>query len=288
MMRHLSLVLLMGVLGCPDVGLVGTQFPLYVAGTDIAEPVVAMGDVSVTIDRADLAFGPLYLCAGATAGDLCDTARYEWLDSVVVDTTLSESVMVGELSGTTGTVRSWMYDLGFSSQLTRDDPFVLQAAKELGDASFILEGTAVVEGLALPFSVTVPIQQTEDTELGVPVIRKGSSDSFYREIDTSEQSLLVRFDSSAWITGMDFRSFVSDDTCTNEGPAMVCEGATEHICEDETIVSSRDCSSLNQVCVASLGCQDRLTIEEGSEAYRSLRNALNSGERPSFTWDYKQ
>ena len=87
---------------------------------------------------------------------------------------------------------------------------------------------------------------------------------------------------------MDFRSFVTTETCTNEGPAVVCEGATEHTCENETVLSSRDCSSLNQVCVASLGCQDRLTIEEGSEAYRSLRNALISGERPSFTWSYKQ
>ena len=83
-----------------------------------------MGDVSVTIDRADLAFGPLYLCAGATAGDLCDTARFEWLDSAVVDTTLSDPVKVGELSGVTGTVRSWMYDLGLSSQLTREAPFI--------------------------------------------------------------------------------------------------------------------------------------------------------------------
>lgn len=254
----------------------------------MAEPIGAVGDVSVVIDRADLAFGPLYLCAGATAGDLCDTARLEWLDSVVVDTTRSEPVAVGELSGVTGTVRSWMYDLGLSSQLTRETPFVLDAAKELGDASFALEGTAVVAGVDVPFQAFVPIQQTEDTELGVPVIRKGSSDSFYREIDGSEQSLLVRFDASTWVASVDFRSFVTNETCTNEGPEVVCEGAVEHACDNETVLSSRDCASLNQVCVAMVGCQDRVTIDEGSEAYRSLRNALLSGTRPSFTWDYKQ
>ena len=172
----------------------------------------------------------LYLCAGATAGDLCDTARLEWLDSVVVDTTRSEPVAVGELSGVTGTVRSWMYDLGLSSQLTRETPFVLDAAKELGDASFALEGIAVVAGIDVAFQAFVPIQQTEDTELGVPVIRKGSSDSFYREIDGSEQSLLVRFDASTWVASVDFRSFVTNDL-HQRGPEVVCESAVEHTCE---------------------------------------------------------
>ena len=285
MMRNLSLLFLVFAMGCPDVGQRATQFPLYVAGTAHSEPIVSTGDISVTIDRADLAFGPLYLCAGTTAGDLCDTARYEWLGSAVVDTTIAEPVRVGELSGVTGTVRSWMYDLGLSSQLTQDDPFVLDAAKELGNASFILEGVALIDGIAIPFTVSVAIQQTQDTELGVPVVRKGSSDSFYREIDTSEQSLLVKFDSSAWVKGMDFRPYVTNDTCTSDGPVLVCEGTTEHSCDNETVLASRDCTSLNQVCVPALGCQDRLNIEDGSEAHRSLRNALSSGERPIFSWD---
>ena len=288
MMRNLTLLLMAFVVGCPEVGQVETQFPLYVAGTDVSEPIVSAGDVSVTINRADLAFGPLYLCAGATAGELCETARYEWLDAIVVDTTLSEPTKVGELLGATGTVYSWMYDLGISSQLTRDDPFVLDAAKELGDTSFLLEGIAVVNGIEIPFAAAVPIQQTEDTELGVPVVRKGSSESFYRDIDTSEQTLLLRFDPSAWVKGMDFRPYVTNDSCMSDGPAVVCDGVTEHTCENETAVASRDCASLNQVCVAGLGCQDRLNIEDGSEAHRSLRNALLSGERPVFTWDYNK
>src|SRR5690606_17259403 len=101
---RLCCMVTVGALGCADVGQKNETITLFVAGTDLSEPVIAVGEIEVLVDRADLAFGPLYLCAGATAGELCDTARLEWLDSVVVDTTSPEPMQVGELTGVTGHV----------------------------------------------------------------------------------------------------------------------------------------------------------------------------------------
>jgi hypothetical protein len=241
-------------------------------------------DVPVTIERADLAFGPFYLCAGVTAGDLCDTARLEWLDAVVVDTTVAMPTLAGELSGITGEVRSWMYDLGISSQLTRQEPFVLKAAKELGSVSFVLEGRANIDGIEVPFSASVPIQQTDDTELGVPVVRKSTSESFFRDITPTESGLVVRFDPAAWVRGMDFRPYMTREQCSALGADLVCDGAIERTCDGELELSTRDCDQRNQVCLPREGCTNRLTIAKDSEAYRSLRNALLSGARPSMEW----
>ncbi|MDD9944657.1 MAG: hypothetical protein OXU20_26665 [Myxococcales bacterium] len=272
--------------GCAGTGQDRTHLSLFVAGTDVSEPAVAVGDVAITIERADLAFGPLYLCAGATAGDLCDTARLEWLETVVVDTTAPEPALAGELFGTTGPVQSYMYDLGISSQRTGTEPYVLDAASDLEGASFVVEGRAVVNGIRLPFEASIPVQQTADTELGVPVVRKSTSEPFFRHVDMDEHGLAVRFDSAAWLRGIDFRSFVATDTCTTGGPAIACDGSVERTCQGGSQVSSRDCDELAQVCLPAQGCAERLIIERDSEAYRSLRNALVSGGRPSFEWDY--
>lgn len=272
-------------LGCAETGQDRTRVPLFVAGTDVSDPVVAVADIPITIERADLAFGPLYLCAGVNAGDLCETARLEWLDTVVVDTAAAEPALAGELTGITGPVQSWMYDLGISSQLIRSDPYILDAANELGDVSFVLEGRATVEDIEIPFSASVPIQQTVDTELGVPVVRKSTSEAFFRDVSTNESGLVVRFDPSAWVQRLDVRPYVSREGCTEGGPDLVCDGGLEQTCDGEMTQSSRDCRDLGQVCIPEEGCTEQLIIPDGSEAYRSLRNALVSGGRPSFEWD---
>ncbi len=238
-MRKLSLFVLTLLCGCVE-GQQRVAIPLFVAGTTLTEPLRAAGDIEVQLDRADLAFGPLYLCAGATAGALCDTARAEWLDSVVIDTLSGEAVRAGELSGVSGQVRSYMYDLGISSQLTRSEPFVLDAARALGGASFALEGRAQVNGGEVVFRALIPVQQTTDTELGVPVIRKAATASFSHELASDDSGVVVRFDVRAWVEKVDFAPYAG---------------------------------------------QSEVTLEPGSEAFRSLRNALFGAGRPSFQWN---
>lgn len=269
---------------CAETGQAPASVPLWVAGQDLADVVPAGGGTTVAVERAELAFGPLYLCAGTSAGDLCETARLEWLDSTVVDLMAAEPAEAGRLDGSTGAVRSWMYDLGISSQLTRTVPFVLSAARELDGASFVLQGVADVEGLAVPFEVAVVVQQTDDTELGVPVVRKSSSEVFFRDVVESEHGLVVRFDLAAWLRSVDFSSLVQRRSCEQGGASTVCDGTIEQQCDGELLTASRDCAELGQVCHAASGCVDRVRIEDDTEIFRALRNGLVSGRRPDFTW----
>jgi len=236
--------------GCGDVGQSQAEVPLYVSGAELARPVAAVGDVMLTIDRAELAFGPLYLCAGAQAGELCDAARLEWLGSVRIDLRDSEPRRAGTLSGTTGRVRSWMYDLGISSQLTRSEPFALDAAQELGGASLVVEGRASHDGSEVPFLLRVVVEQGADVERGVPVVRKGTGDAFNHDVTGAEPGLWVRFDASAWLSGMDLRS-------------ELAEGA----------------------CIAKGDCSAPLRLAPDGVAYRGLHNAVVSGRRPKLDWE---
>jgi hypothetical protein len=272
--------------GCADTGRTSVELNLLASGTGSAASLTS-GDVTLTLERADLAFGPLYLCAGATAGDLCDTARLEWLGSALVDARAQEVRPLGVLSGVSGPVQSWMYDLGISSQLTRDEPFVLDAAEQLGGASLAFEARAERGGRAVRVKAAVRVQQTDTTELGVPVIRKSPSDpSMARDVGREDRSLLVRFDPMPWLESLDLASLFVEASCTAGGSPTVCEGAVERRCApDGSIIETRDCGTVGEACVAGVGCAGELVLSPDSEAYRSLRNALVSGARPTFQWN---
>jgi hypothetical protein len=270
--------------GCADSSQTRVQVPLEVHGTAPTGPLLSLGAVPVTLTRADLAFGPLYMCAGAQAGELCETARVEWLDTVVVDALDPLPQPAGDLYGVSGVVQSWMFDLGISAQLTRDDPFVLEAAESLGGHSLVLEGSALVSGVTLPFVAEVAVQQTDATELGVPVVRKSSSDPFNEDVSGAERALQVRFDPATWLAGVDLRPYVQFATCAPAQEGVLCDGLLEWTCDAGGANTSRDCAALGQVCVAGEGCADHVVIAPGSEASRALRNALVAGARPTFTW----
>jgi hypothetical protein len=246
----LALPFVCALAGCGDVGQSQAEVPLYVSGSELAGLVAATGDVMLTIDRAELAFGPLYLCAGAQAGELCDTARLEWLGSVRIDLKEAAPRYAGTLSGTTGRVRSWMYDLGISSQLTASDPFVLDAAQELGGASLVVEGRASQGDLQVPFVVGVVIQQGADVERGVPVVRKGKGDVFNHDVSGAEPGLWVRFDASAWLSKLDLRSELARSACATEA-----------------------------------ACSEPIRFAPDGVTYRGLHNAVVSGRRPELDWE---
>lgn len=283
------------VLSCAETGQDHVSVELAVRGTDAPTPVDSGSGSAITLSRAELAFGPLYLCPGATAGELCETARAEWLDTIVVDLLDTERRSAGELIGSSGPLLSYMYDLGISSQLTRSEPTILPAAAELGDASLVLEGRAVVDGIELPFSLSLALQQTTETEIGVPIVRKSSSEFFQHELTPSDESLTVTFDATPWVRSLDLSPYVTRDSCQVDGPARTCDRTELLNCEGGVEVERQDCATSDQICVVSsdsesavaMGtaeCVDEVTIEPGSEAYRSVRNAVLSGSRPTFTW----
>lgn len=272
-------------LGCEQSIQEPINLPVFVKGTNVAQTIPTNNTTEITLDRADLAFGPLYLCAGVNAGDLCDVARLEWLDSVIVNTLDSQAKQIGDLQGLTGLVLSWMYDLGISSQLTRSEPFILAAAQELDGHSLVIEGRAQVEDIQIPFSISMSLKQNDDTELGVPIIRKSLSDRFQKEVSSNDQSLTIQFNPSVWVNRLDFNKYIERKSCFAGGPELICNGVQELRCADDELVSERSCSDLGQICIPKQGCIEQLVIEEGSEAYRSIRNAVYSGIRPTFTWN---
>lgn len=238
-----------GLTGCGESAQRIAEVPLQVAGTNTAELTTDRG-VPVELTRAQLAFGPLYVCPGSTAGELCETARLEWLDSAVVELLDARPRSVGTLVGVTGPVRSYMYDLGFSSVLTTDEPLVLAAARELGGASLSLEGRATVDGRSTRFEARVAIRQGAEVERGVPVVRKSASEAFEHGVRGDEGALLVRFDVRAWLERLDFASWVEEQCPDPSDP-----------------------------------CDEPLALERGSLTERSLVLALTAGERPVFTWE---
>lgn len=208
-MRRALLVCLL-VAGCAETGAVEIAVPLAVAGT-ATEPFEGRDGWHISLHRADVAFGPLYLCSGHQAGELCATARAEWLGSVVVDALDPEPTTAGNLTGTSGMTRSWMYDHGITSLLTRAEPLALEAAEALGGSSVVIEGTATRDGERVDFVAEVPVRQTEATERGVPVVRKSTSDLFEHDLTGQEARLIVRFDPRPWLEGVDFDPLAGGD-----------------------------------------------------------------------------
>lgn len=179
--------------------------------------VIVLADgAEVTLTRAEVAFGPLYLCPGTTAGEACDVARFEWRDSAVVDLLDDTDQPLGELIGVTGSVHSWMFDYGITSLLTADEPFVSDAARALGGVSLRLEGTALVSGSAISFSLDVRVAQGADVERGVQVVRKSSADDFDDDVTLDSEHLNVAFDVRPWVTALMGSDFCLEEPCPGE------------------------------------------------------------------------
>lgn len=269
------------LVACIDTGASPISIPLSLAGTE-SDVILARRDVPVTLERADLAFGPLTLCAGFQAGDNCDSALAEWNDAVVVDALNSEATQVGDLAGVGGSARSYMYDLGFVSLLTTSTPLALPASDALGGASYVLEGFAEVDGITIPFSARAVLSQSSTVERGVPIIRSGPGEAFSRELDETSGPLTVRFDPAAWVSDIDFGALVQTRSCTVDVD-VVCDGQLEQMCApDGTVESTRDCAATGDVCQPNEGCVERIELADGSQALSAIRTALLSQTRPAF------
>ncbi len=232
---------------CLDTGLDQVQVPLNLAGTALDAPFSVRDDWQVELEQAQLAFGPLRLCAGQRASGLCDTARAEWLDSAVVDLVSGTPMPVGELSGSSGVVRSSMYDLGIVSLLTRSEPVLLTAAEALGGQSLRLVGRASQSDVSLLFSVAMRIEQGEDVERGAPVIRLASTPDQVHDLGQPGSSLTVRFDPRPLLSNVDFTGLMQSTACQPTCPAPI-------------------------------------EFVEGSQPYRAVRNDIQAGPRPVFEW----
>jgi hypothetical protein len=105
---------------------------------------------SVTLTSARVSFGPLYLCATASASsDLCPTAIAEYTDAATIDLVSTAPLDLGGMLGVTGTVHSGAFDYGVTWLATQTSPTPLQAAP--GGHSAHFEGAATLGARTVRF-----------------------------------------------------------------------------------------------------------------------------------------
>lgn len=196
-MRHaLALLCVLGI-GCTmDTGQGLVEIPVSVRGTDAAEFAGEDG-WTITLDRADVAFGPLTLCASINPGDACESARAEMLETVVIDAVDPLTHEVGALRGSEGTVRSLMHDYGVSWLLTQTAPAPIDGASLVasGHAS---RGTDVVL-----FDARITIAPSR---AGLVVVRRSLADGEEQTL-TADSRLTVVVDPRPWFAQIDWDEF---------------------------------------------------------------------------------
>ena len=230
---------------------------LQTQGTKIEE--VQLNEGVLKVERADLAFGPLYLCSGVQAGNLCDTARLEFLDSKVIHLLDDNESSLGRLNGMSGMVQSWMYDLGIVSTLTHSRPVILNAARDLGGYSFVLEGTLRIQNRDISLKIEVALSQFDATEKGVSLVRKSQSESFRYTITKedvlgqTQRVMMIRFPFQDWLESLNFSRDLTD-------------------------------AKLDELCPSADECSPWLVSEE-SEVMRQVKTTLVTQMRPQFNYE---
>lgn len=198
------------VIGCSDDDVTVRDIELRVAGSR-ASAIAGRDGWTIELETARVAFGPLTLCPGRSAGEFCETARGEWVDAVVVDALEPRAKRAGYVVGTAGPVLSFMYDYGIVSLLTRNTPYITDAARELDGNSIALRGCATKLGQEVCFTSSAPVAQTNQTERGVPVVRVGGLRGLTDLTQISR--LTVTFDPASWVSTIDFDAVAQEFEC---------------------------------------------------------------------------
>jgi hypothetical protein len=187
------------VASCGETSRRSIERTLDVAGTT-PEPFVVDG-FTVTLDRADVAFGPLYACAAVIASlDLCETSIVESLVSATIDG-LDPVPQRFPLVGTTGIVRSVMYDHGLTWRFTDARPVATDGAVEGHSMAFA--GHAERGAESFDFTAAIDVRPASPGAPGV----------FGVETPVQEVgdvvALRLAFDPIAWWSTVDFEALAA-------------------------------------------------------------------------------
>jgi len=189
-------IIVLALLGaCGTTGQEPVSLQATATGTDPGT--FAVGDWDVTLDRADVGFGPVYFCATAAAdAELCQTAVVELRATVPIDALDPAAQTMPALDGVTGSVHSATFDYGVSWMLPDRNPGPDPGAPD--GHSLVLDGTAVRGADVVTFHADVDARPTQAGTL----VMKG----FHTAIDIEDDTpaLVVHADPSAWLGGVDF------------------------------------------------------------------------------------
>ncbi len=159
-----------------------------------------VGGVTVRLSRAELAFGPVYLCAASSgSATLCRSALGELLDVTRVDLLASGPTPLGRVRGFTGSVRSASYDLGLH---WFDTSYAVEASPEAPEGhSLVVVGTLARSGEPeVPFRLSLDAVPQYQGQRAVPTAEAVT------DITTAPTRLVVTFDPEAWLRQIDFEA----------------------------------------------------------------------------------
>lgn len=190
-----AILLSTGLLGCGETVAPEVRFPAFV-DTLPPEPFL-VGDTSVSLTDARVAFGPAYFCASATgSATLCETAQGEVRTITEVDLLASEPVSLGTYRGFAGPVRSASFDYGIHWFLPEQEP-VVSAEAPLGHSAHFA-GTASRNGETLTFSADVDVIAQYQGQRAVPTA------SALGDVTDETVALRVRFSLPDLFADVDF------------------------------------------------------------------------------------
>lgn len=200
-MRRLALAIFL--ISCGDTGQEHVELALSATGT-AARP-ITLGDAQLTLTRADVSFGPMYLCASESGrAELCEVAVAEFLGTVAVRALDPAVQPLGQLEATTGSVRSGLYDYGVSWLLTANMPRANAGSVEQHSA--LIEGTLTRGAQSVRFSATLDIQPRQAGDLAV----NGQVTRF--SITSANNTLTMAADPNAWVSQLDPDALFALDT----------------------------------------------------------------------------
>lgn len=205
---------LLFVLGaCGSTGQVRVNYPLLASGRSAAKG-FDVGTWRVELDVARLAFGPLYLCAtSAASAELCTTALSEVLTSGTVDLLADAPQEIGRVVGTSGNIRSAMYDFGITWTTTQVQATAMPLAP--GGHSIHIEGRASRNGVQFRFVADVDLFPPKAGFRAVQG-RRVSAD-----VSDSQTSLLVKFDATQWWNNVDFEALAQSSSQSPDVPVVL-------------------------------------------------------------------
>lgn len=180
--------------GCGDT--IGETVELPLTARGVQETSFSSGSWQITFDRAEVAFGPLYLCPASVPSDeLCETALLELTETASVDALDPSPQDLPPLRGTTGTVRSALWDYGISWPLTFSGPTANAGAPRGHSARF--SGQASDGARTLFFEADVDVFSNAPGRLATGQVTE-------HRVDDARSRLSIVFDLPAWWRSVDF------------------------------------------------------------------------------------
>lgn len=181
--------------GCGSTGLEEIAYPAYGQGVQPAP--FRAGDWDVTLEVAQVGFGPAYFCATAAASaDLCPAAVAELATTATVNALDPAAQPLGEVTGVTGTVRSATYDFAVAWLAGQAQPKALSGAP--GGHSARFEGRASRGAVSFRFVADVDVLPPIEGSRAVQGARVTA------EVRSSRARLDVSLHPDAWWAGVDF------------------------------------------------------------------------------------